>query len=85
MPQFLDHAIEALLDLAAQSFGARVTAPRHADPEAWRHQSSRTTRSEIHGVAGQSVLQPLPRSRLCQRPLVSGLPQQLRETALILG
>jgi hypothetical protein len=33
MPQFLDRAIEVLLDLAAQSFDARVAAPRHGDAE----------------------------------------------------
>ena len=54
-------------------------------PEPWRHQLSRMTRSEIHGVAGESVLQAFPRSRLLQRPLISRLPQQLRETALVLG
>lgn len=85
MPELLDHAIEALPDLAAQSFDAWVASPCHGDAEPWRHQPSRTTRSEIHDVAGQSVLQPLSRSRLRQSSLVSGLLQQLRETALILG
>lgn len=74
MAEFLNHTIEALLGLAAQRFDALVTAPRDGDAEPWRHQPSRMIRSEIHGVAGKSVLQAFPRSRLLQRPLVSGLP-----------
>ena len=84
MAEFLNDTIEALLGLAAQCFDALVTAPRDGDTEPWRHQLSRMTRSEIHGVAGESVLQALPRSRLLQRPLISRLPQQLRETSLVL-
>lgn len=75
MTEFLNHTIEALLGLAAQCFDALVTAPRDSDAEPWRHQPSRMIRSEIHGVAGQGVLQPLPRSRLLQCSLVSGLSQ----------
>ena len=84
MAEFLNGTIEALLGFAAQRFDALVTAPRDGDAEPWRHQPSRMIRSEIHGVAGESVLQALPRSRLLQRPLISRLPQQLRETALVL-
>lgn len=64
----------APLGLAAQRFDALVTAPRDGDAEPWGHQPSRMIRSEIHGVAGESVLQAFPCSRLLQRSLVSGLP-----------
>lgn len=84
MAEFLNDTIEALLGLASQCFDALVTAPRDGDAEPWRHQPSRMIRSEIHGVAGESILQPLLRSRLLQRPLISRLPQQLRETSLVL-
>jgi len=84
MAEFLNDTIEVLLGLAAQCFDALVTAPRDGDAEPWRHQPSRTTRSEIHGVAGESVLQAFPRSRLLQRSLVSSLSQQLREATLVL-
>lgn len=84
MAEFLNGTIEALLGLAAQCFDALVAPPRDSNAEPWRHQPSRTTRSEIHGIAGKGILQPLLRSRLLQRPLIGRLPQQLRETALVL-
>ncbi len=84
MAEFLNDTIEVLLGLAAQCFDALVTAPRDGDAEPWHHQPSRMTRSDIHGVAGKSVLQAFPCSRLLQCSLISRLPQQLRETALVL-
>lgn len=42
-------------------------------------------RSEIHGVASQSVLQTLLCSGLCQRSPIRRLAQRLREAALVLG
>ena len=84
MAELLNNKIKTLLRVAAQSFDALLAAPGYGDAEPWRHQPSRTTRSEIHGVAGESVLQAFPRSRLLQRSLVSSLSQQLREATLVL-
>ena len=78
--QLVDHPIKVLLDLSPKSFHARVAAPRNGHVEPWCHVQTRVTlalRSELHGVAGQSVLQTFSCSGLLQGSLVGGLSQKL--------
>lgn len=69
--------LEALLGLAAQRLDSRLTATRDADFELGHHgrgaEVEAVWRSEVYGVAGESILQSLARSRLRERSPIGRL------------
>lgn len=86
--ELFESTIKTLLHLTAKRLVPPLAAARDSDLEPC-HQPIRSAlrglRSDLHGIAGQSVSQALACARLLERSPIGRLAQQLREAALVLG